>query len=114
MNQTDLSRQISFFKEMEACMRNSTIESDLDGPSRVMEQKLVRLQKAQEHTECTLEDIVMMVSDLTCGLSEIQHEPGITSEHIEELRKDIAKQEQEVDERASKVNALEQATDRIL
>ena len=89
---------------MEADMRSSTTESDLDGPSRVMEQKLVRLQKAQEHTERTLEDIVIMVSDLTCGLSEIQHEPGITSAHIEEIRKDIDKQEQEVDERAIIVN----------
>ena len=71
MNITDLRRQISFFKEMEADMRSSTTESDLDGPSRVMDKKLVRLQKAQEHTERTLEDIVIMVSDLTCGLSEI-------------------------------------------
>ena len=54
-----------------------------------------------------------MVSDLTCGLSEIQHEPGITKEHIEELKKDIAKKEQEVDERASKVNEWVQETDRI-
>ena len=74
-------------------MRSSTTESDLDGPSRVMEKKFVRLEKAQEHTECTLEDIVIMMSDLTCGLSEIQHEPGITKEHIEELKKDIAKQD---------------------
>ena len=55
----------------------------------------------------------MMMCDLTSGLSEIQNEPGITKEHIEELKKDIDKQEKEVDERATKVNELVQAADRI-
>ena len=77
-------------------------------PSKPMKDKLNRIQRAQENTESTFEDIVMMVANLTSLLCEIQNEPDITPEHIEELKEDIQKQEAAVEERAKSVNALVQ------
>ena len=50
MNISDLRRPIAFFKEMETDVRNNTTESDL-APSKVMKDKLERIQKAQEQKE---------------------------------------------------------------
>ena len=72
----------------------------MDKPSFSMNTALMKIQKAQELTEQSMDKITDTVSDLTCLLAEIQHRYGINEDNVKELDAEIEKQEKKLDERA--------------
>ena len=66
----------------------------------------MKIQKAQESTENSLDKVTELLSDLTCLLAEIQHMDGITEDHIKELVADIGIQEKKLESRAAEVHTL--------
>ena len=60
--QNDLKWQIGFFKDMEANLRDSG--ADLK-PSKILNEKLDRIQKAQGRTETTFDEIAFTIGELT-------------------------------------------------
>ena len=67
---------------------------------------LKKVQKAQRMTEATFDTIVTTIMDLTSFMCELQNDPSLTAEHVEELKKDITAQEDKLTTRGNSVDEL--------
>ena len=101
----DLIRQLAYFADLEGD------NGGLDTPSVCMKTALMKIQKGKESTENTLDIVTGLVSDLLCLLAEIQHQSGISEDHIKEIVADIGIQEKKLEERAEEVHTLVRKVD---
>ena len=83
-------------------------------PSKLLNGKLEKVQKAQKLVESTFDTIMTTIMDLTSLMCELQNDSNLTDVHIEELKKDIAEQENKLNTRSSSVDDLIKESNRLL
>ena len=83
-------------------------------PSKLINEKLDRMQKAQGKTEASYDTIVSTIMELTSLMCEMQNNINLTSAHVDELKNDIKSQEKAMETRGKSVDGLIKESNRIM
>ena len=103
----NLARQIGIFKEL--------VNGDEEQkPSKLLNDKLESVLKAQKIVESTLDLVSLNIAELTSLMCEMQNARELSEAQIEELKKEITKQENEFNKRGDEVEALIRDSNKLL
>merc|ERR1711888_404076 len=106
---TNLSRKIGIFKE---CVNDQ--DEDDQKSSKFLNDELKSVLEAKKIVESTFEVFSDNVAELTSLMCEMQNAKELSEAQVEELKKDITKQENELNKRGDEVEALIRESNKLL